>query len=80
MKVTIYSTPTCPWCKKEKEYLKEKGVKFEDVDVAADQAKAAEMVEKSGQMAVPVTVIAKDGKEDVIIGFHQQKLDELLGL
>lgn len=80
MKITIYSTPTCPWCKKEKEYLKSKGVKFEDVDVAADQAKASEMVEKSGQMAVPVTVIKKDGTEDVIVGFNQSKLDQLLGL
>jgi len=80
MKVTIYSTPTCPWCKREKEYLKEKCVKFEDVDVAADQAKAAELIEKSGQMAVPVTVIEKDGAEDVIVGFNQQKLDKLLGL
>ena len=80
MKVTIYSTPTCPWCKREKEYFKEKGVKFEDVDVASDQSKAAELIEKSGQMAVPVTVIESRGSEDVIVGFNQQKLDELLGL
>lgn len=80
MKVTIYSTPTCPWCKKEKDYLKSKEVKFDDVDVAADQAKAQEMIEKSGQMAVPVTVIAKAGSEDVIVGFNQSKLDELLEL
>lgn len=80
MKITIYSTPTCPWCKKEKEYLKSKEITFEDVDVAADQTKAQEMVEKSGQMAVPVTVIEKEGAEDVIVGFNQTKLDQLLGL
>ncbi len=80
MKVTIYSTPSCPWCKREKQYLKEKGVKFEDVDVAADERKADELVEKSGQMAVPVTVIENGDTEDVIVGFNERKLNELLGL
>ena len=80
-KVKIYSTPACPYCKQEKEYLKEKGVEFEDIDVASDSAKAEEMVEKTGQMGVPVTIITTDeGKEEKVIGFDQDKLAKLLNL
>ena len=80
-KVTIYSTPTCPYCKQEKEYLTEKGVAFDNIDVANDEKKAEEMIHKSGQMGVPVTVIAKDdGKEVVIVGFDQKKISETLGI
>ena len=74
--VKIYSTPTCPWCKKAKEYFKENNVKFEYINVAEDKEKAQEMVEKSGQMGVPVTDI--DG--EIIIGFDQDKIKELLKL
>ena len=56
-KVKVYSTKTCPWCHKVKEFLEEKKVKFEDIDVGADHKAAEEMVEKSGQMGVPVTDI-----------------------
>lgn len=73
-KIKVYSTPTCPWCVKVKGYLKEKGVEFEDIDVSADQEKANEMVEKSGQMGVPVIEI--DGT--IIVGFDQAKIDEAL--
>ena len=72
--IKIYSTPTCPYCTKAKEFLKEKGIKFEDIDVASDQEAAKEMVEKSGQMGVPVIDI--DGK--IIVGFDQAKLEEAL--
>jgi len=58
-----------------KEYLKEKNVEFEDVNVAADHSAAKEMVEVSGQTGVPVIVI----DNEVVIGFDKQKLDELLG-
>ncbi|HLD60577.1 MAG TPA: glutaredoxin domain-containing protein [Patescibacteria group bacterium] len=74
--VLIYSTPTCPWCHKAKDYFKEKGVAFTDIDVAADQAKAAEMVNKSGQMAVPVIEI--DGT--IVVGYDKEKIEELLKL
>jgi glutaredoxin-like YruB-family protein len=73
-KVKIYSTPTCPYCIKAKEFLKEKGVEYEDVNVAEDQAAAKEMVEKSGQMGVPVIVIG----DKIIIGFDQAKIEEAL--
>ena len=72
--VKIYSTPTCPWCKKAKAYFKENNIKFTDVDVSADEAAQKEMVEKSGQMGVPVIDI--DGK--ILVGFDQGKIEEAL--
>ena len=73
-KVKVYSTSTCPWCHKAKDFLKEKNVKFEDIDVGADQKAANEMLEKSGQMGVPVIDI--DGK--IIVGFDKEEMEKLL--
>ena len=70
MRAKVYSTPTCPWCVKVKEFLKENKIEFEDFNVAEDQEAAKEMVEKSGQMGVPVTIIG----EEIIIGFNEEKL------
>ena len=70
----VYSTPTCPYCHKAKDYLKEKGIEFTDVDVSVDQDKAKEMVEKSGQMGVPVL----DINGTIIVGFDTAKIDEAL--
>ena len=75
MNIKIYSTPTCPYCKLAKEFFKSKNLKFSDIDVSADPAAANEMIEKSGQMGVPVIEI--DGQ--IIIGFNQQKLQEIIG-
>jgi len=72
--VTVYSTPTCPYCVRAKEYLTRKGVAYKDVNVAVDRAAAQEMVQKSGQMGVPVITV--DGK--VIVGFDQRELERLL--
>ena len=69
--VKVFSTKTCPWCTKVKEYLDEKGVAFEEVDVAADRAAAMEMVKKSGQMGVPVTQIG----EKFIVGYNTEAID-----
>jgi glutaredoxin 3 len=69
--VKVFSTKTCPWCTKVKEYLDEKGVAFEEVDVAADRAAAMEMVRKSGQMGVPVTQIG----EKFIVGYNTEAID-----
>ncbi len=74
VKVKVYSTPTCPYCKQAKAFLKEKKVDFEDIDVSTDEAAGKEMVEKSGQMGVPVIDI--DGK--MLVGFEQEKIEELL--
>ncbi|MEE9322984.1 MAG: glutaredoxin domain-containing protein [Candidatus Aenigmarchaeota archaeon] len=73
-KVKVYSTPTCPYCKMAKEFLKEKGIEFEDVDVSTDQEAAKEMIKKSGQMGVPQIEI--NGK--MIIGFDREKLEKEL--
>ena len=74
-KVVVYSTPTWPYCAKVKEYLSQKGHSFEDYDVSADRDAARAMIEKTKQMAVPAIII--DDK-DIVIGFNQAKLDELL--
>lgn len=76
MTVTVYSTPTCPWCKRTKEFLQEHDIDFEDVNVAEDDAAREQMVEKSGQMGVPVIDI--DG--DITVGFDKEKLKEKLGI
>ena len=79
MQVKVYSTPTCHFCHMIKDFLKENNISYEDIDVSTDEAKAKEMVDKTGQMGVPVTIITKDdGKEDVILGFSQNRLKELL--
>lgn len=73
-KVIVYSTPTCPYCVYTKNFFKEKGVQFEDVDVSRDRSRAMEMVEKSGQMGVPVIDIG--GK--IIVGFQPAVFEELI--
>ncbi len=75
-KVSVYSTATCPYCIKAKQFLTENKIEFENYDVGNDQIKAAEMVQKSGQMGVPVIEI--DGK--IIVGFDKPKIKEALGL
>jgi glutaredoxin-like YruB-family protein len=72
--VLIYTTPTCQYCKMAKEFFQTKGVEYTEFDVAADEAKRAEMVEKSGQMGVPVI----DIENQIIIGFDEPKIRELL--
>lgn len=75
-KVIVYSTPTCPYCKQAKDFLKQNKIDFTEVDVAADEKKAQEMIEKSGQMGVPVIDI--DGK--IIVGFDKAEMKKALGL
>ena len=72
--MVIYSTPTWPYCKQAKEYLSQKGISYMEYDVAKDGDKAKEMVQKSGQMGVPVIMI----DNQIIIGFNQSQLGELL--
>ncbi len=73
-KVVIYSTPTCPYCKRAKDYLSRKGISYTDIDVAQDKEKAKEMTQKSGQMSVPVIII----DDEIVVGFNQVLLDKLL--
>jgi glutaredoxin-like YruB-family protein len=76
MNVTVYSTPVCPWCSRVKEFLKDNNVEFKEIDVSADQKAAQDMIEKSGQMGVPVVDV--DG--EIVIGFNESRLRELLKL
>ena len=75
-KVKVFSTPTCPWCKKVKEFLSEKNIEFEDLNVAADSDARNEMIEKSGQMGVPVVLI----DDKVIVGFDRDEIASTLGI
>lgn len=75
-KVIVYSTPTCPYCVTLKDYLKEKNLEFEDVDISQDPARADEMIKKSGQMGVPVVDI--DG--EIVIGFDKEKINKSLNI
>ena len=76
-KVEIYSTPSCHFCHMAKEFFTANNVAFTDYNVASDTAKRAEMMERSGQLGVPVIVI--DDK-DLVIGFDQGKISQLLGV
>ena len=72
--VKVFSTPSCPWCHRAKDYFKSKGVKYKDFDVSVDAKARTEMIDKSGQMGVPVIFIGKK----VIVGFDQDAIDEAL--
>lgn len=74
--VTIYSTPTCHFCHAAKEFFGANNVEFTEHDVAADQEKRQEMIEMTGQMGVPVIRIG----DDVVVGFDEAKVKELVGV
>ncbi len=83
MNVTIYTTPTCAFCTKTKDFFQENKVEYEEKNVAADTKAAKEMVDISHQMGVPVTVIKKDkedAKLEIIVGFDKGALSKALGL
>ena len=75
-KVTIYSTPTCHYCHMAKDWFNENGVKYEEFDVVSNLDKRQEMVDKSGQMGVPVIIV----DDKVVVGFDQPLLEEFLQL
>lgn len=74
MVVKVYSSNSCPWCVKAKNYLKKKNVDFEDINVSLNRAAAQEMIKKSGQTGVPVIEI----NGNVIVGFDKEEIDKLL--
>ena len=74
--VKVYSTPTCPYCIRTKQFLKDNDIEFENIDVSANQQKAQEMIEKTGQMGVPVLDI--DGK--IIVGFDTDAIKKALNI
>lgn len=74
--VVIYSTPTCTYCKMTKDFFGQNGIQFTDIDVSQNEEKRNEMVEKSGQMGVPVI----DIENMIVVGFDEPKLRELLSI
>ena len=74
--VTIYSTPTCGYCKAAKAFFKEHNVAYTEHDVAADREKAQEMLSKSGQMGVPVIMVGGE----LVVGFDESRIRELLNI
>ncbi len=77
-KITLYSTPTCPYCKMAKQFLDEKNIAYDYIDVSENSAAAQDMVKKSGQLGVPVIAVETDGNEEIIVGFDQEKISEIL--
>ncbi len=75
-KVKVYSTPSCPYCELLKQFLTEKGVEFEAIDVSQDEKAQKKILEKTGKMAVPVTEI----DDKIVIGFDREKIVKLLKL
>ncbi|MCK4722526.1 MAG: glutathione S-transferase N-terminal domain-containing protein [Dehalococcoidia bacterium] len=74
--VKVYSTPTCPWCKRTKQFLDDNKISYQNLDVASDKAARDEMITKSGQMGVPVIDI--DG--EITVGFDEKWLRQKLNL
>lgn len=73
-KIKVYSTESCIWCCKAKDFLNEHKIQFDDIDVNKDREAAKEMIKKSGQMGVPVIEI--DGK--IVVGFDVDRIKQLL--
>ncbi|MEA3514682.1 MAG: Uxx-star family glutaredoxin-like (seleno)protein [Nanoarchaeota archaeon] len=76
VEVKVYSTPTCPYCNMAKDFLKENNIEFKEYDVSEDTEARNEMLEKSGQMGVPVILI----DEEAIIGFNKEAIKNALGI
>jgi glutaredoxin-like YruB-family protein len=76
LKILVFTTPTCPHCRATKQYLRQRGIPFKEIDVSRDRHAARDMVRRSGQSGVPVIDI--NGK--IVVGFNRPKIDKLLGL
>ncbi|MEN8153408.1 MAG: glutaredoxin domain-containing protein [Acidobacteriota bacterium] len=73
-RVVVFSTPSCSWCRTLKQYLKKNKIRFKDIDVSKDNAGARDMVRRTGQQGVPVTLINNRS----IIGFNKSEINKLL--
>lgn len=76
MNAIVYTTPTWPWCKVVKDYLKSNNVSYTEYDVTKDEKAARDMINKSHQRGVPVI----DINGEIIVGFDQESIDRVLGL
>lgn len=75
-RVVVFSTSNCPWCGRAKRYLRERGVRFKDIDVSKDSLAARDMIRKTGQLGVPVVLIGNRP----VVGFNKPVIDKLLDL
>ncbi|TES94259.1 MAG: NrdH-redoxin [Candidatus Cloacimonadota bacterium] len=75
-KVIVFSTPTCSWCRRTKQYLKEKGISFKEIDVSKNQQAANDIMRRTGQTGVPIILI--DNRP--VVGFNKSVIDRLLGI
>ena len=75
-KVIVFSTPTCTYCNATKRYLRERSIRFKDVDISKDEAAARDVVRRTGQQGVPVIQIGSA----LVVGFDRPKIDRLLSL
>lgn len=74
--IVVFSTPTCAWCRKVKDYLRQNGHVFKEIDVSKDLAAQKDMVRKTGQQGVPQIWV----NNVAVVGFDRPKLDRLLGI
>jgi glutaredoxin-like YruB-family protein len=74
--IRVFSTPTCVYCIVLKKWLDEKGVSYDEVDVSQDEEAQKEMVQKTGQMGVPVIMI----DEEVVVGFDKERIAKILNI
>ena len=78
-RVAIYTTPTCTYCRATKEFFKQHDVQYDEYNVGLDATRRQEMVDKSGQMGVPViSVTDEEGDESIIVGFNKNALANAL--
>ena len=75
-RVKIFTTPTCAYCKMAKEFFRQNNIKYEEIDVVTNAQARDEMINKSGQMGVPVIFVG----DDIVVGFDKRRLSELLGV
>ena len=78
--VTIYTTPTCSYCRATKELFQQHNVTYTEVDVSRDQKIAREMIQKSGQMGVPVILIGEGKDMEIVVGYDRARLSKALNL
>ncbi|MBC8477963.1 glutathione S-transferase N-terminal domain-containing protein [bacterium] len=75
-KVVVFTTPTCSWCTRAKQYLNSKGIRYTEVDVTRNQRGAEDMIRRSGQRGVPVILVGSQA----VVGFDKPRLDNLLSI
>ena len=73
-RVVVFTTPTCSWCRVVKQHLKKHKIRFKEVDISKDERAAKDMVRRTGQQGVPVTLI----ENRPVVGFKKEEINRLL--